>query len=52
MDPANDPNLITIKVTVPGGGDAESVIRKFKLTPAQIVKENIHKTVSPLLRLL
>jgi hypothetical protein len=44
MDPHSDPNLITVKVTVPGPDD-ETTVRKFKATQEQIQKEAIHKTV-------
>ena len=44
MDPNSDPNLITVKVTIPGP-EGEATVRKFKATQAQVQKEVIHKTV-------
>ena len=44
MDPNSDPDLIIVKVTVPGPGD-EPAIRKFKVSIAQIQKDTIRKTV-------
>jgi len=44
MDPLTDPNLITVKVTIPGPG-GEAVIRKFKVTHEQLQKDAIHNTV-------
>ena len=44
MDSHSDPNLITVKVTVPGP-EGEPAVRKFKATYAQVQKETIHKTV-------
>jgi hypothetical protein len=44
MDPLTDPNLITVKVTIPGPG-GEAVIRKFKVTLEQLQKDSIHNTV-------
>jgi hypothetical protein len=46
MEPVQDPNLITVKITVPGK-DGESAIRKFKLNIGEIQKDAIHKTVPP-----
>jgi hypothetical protein len=47
MDPASDPNLITVKISVPGA-DSESSIRKFKLPLSHIQRDVIHKTVHSL----
>ena len=44
MDPHSDPNLITVKVTVPGP-EGEAAVRKFRATQAQIQREVIRKTV-------
>jgi hypothetical protein len=44
MDPNSDPDLITVKVTVPGP-DGEPAIRKFKVTYDELQKDVIHETV-------
>jgi len=44
MDPQSDPNLITVKVTLPGP-EGEAAVRKFKVTSQQIQKDVIHETV-------
>jgi hypothetical protein len=44
MDPASDPSLVTVKITV-AGEDNESSIRKFKLPLSHIQRDVIHKTV-------
>ena len=44
MDRHSDPNLITVKVTLPGP-EGDSIVRKFKVTMAQLHKDVIHNTV-------
>jgi len=46
MDQHSDPNLITVKVTLPGP-DGDTIVRKFKVTIAQLHKDVIHNTVIP-----
>ena len=43
----SDPNLVTVKVTLPGP-EGENIVRKFKVSIAKLHKDVIHKTVASL----